>query len=427
MKIALHGHRIVRVGQESGGFTVSWSDAIDVRDRRRNRVLRDEGRGARRGDQADVGVAGFVYDVACEAEVLRFENGAIDVEPAWNELSFAEQATDIVGTALSLGIMSSRVADAERGEVLHLVEAGIPHWLMRALKEHLGARPDTFVDQAIQVVRMRYPDPPEFLGDRESSRFERTVEGILHEVFDALDAAGIIVWSDRKSSYHGGTAQQYGGTFEMTALGRHATVDWVREAGYSFDTIDDLSDAPVGDVVAASAVGTLMPDAAIARWRPDAPTIEKARELAGHAMDTERADERITVMAMLALLEPVDEVAPAVRQMLDSPCAGHAVMFLLDRDLADADTIGPFLDLGPLVDLLSTLLDTPDVAAQLFTGVRVQADSDLVEAMVRHDQPETADVLDTLGKHLDDKQTAKTARKAAMRHRSWIANRRHRA
>lgn len=37
----------------------------------------------------------------------------------------------------------------------------------------------------------------------------------------------------------------------MTALGRHATVDWVREAGYSFDTIDDLSDAPVGNVVAA--------------------------------------------------------------------------------------------------------------------------------------------------------------------------------
>ena len=45
-----------------------------------------------------------------------------------------------------------------------------------------------------------------------------------------------------------------------------------------------------------------------------------------------------------------------------------------------------------------------------------------LEQMVRHPAVETALVLDALGRHLPDKNLAKAARKAAMRHRSWMAN-----
>ena len=45
-----------------------------------------------------------------------------------------------------------------------------------------------------------------------------------------------------------------------------------------------------------------------------------------------------------------------------------------------------------------------------------------LEQMWRHPAAETAAVLDALGEHLPDRKLAKAARKAAIRHRSSIAN-----
>ncbi len=128
-------------------------------------------------------------------------------------------------------------------------------------------------------------------------------------------------------------------------------------------------------------------------------------------------------MDMLGELEPVGDVEPAVRQMLDSRCAGHATVFLLERGLATPEELGSFLDVGPLVDLLATVLDAPDALSELFARSYAMADDDLLEELWRHDQPETIEILDALGKHLPDKQLAKAARKAALKHRSWMANR----
>ena len=54
--------------------------------------------------------------------------------------------------------------------------------------------------------------------------------------------------------------------------------------------------------------------------------------------------------------------------------------------------------------------------------LRVSDSEQLLEFFWRHAAPETAPVLDTLGRHLSDPKLAKAARKAAMRHRSWLAN-----
>jgi len=48
---------------------------------------------------------------------------------------------------------------------------------------------------------------------------------------------------------------------------------------------------------------------------------------------------------------------------------------------------------------------------------------DWLEELWRHDQPETIEILDVLGAHLPDRKRAKAARKAAIKHRSWKANR----
>jgi hypothetical protein len=66
-------------------------------------------------------------------------------------------------------------------------------------------------------------------------------------------------------------------------------------------------------------------------------------------------------------------------------------------------------------------LDDPKELCTLFGAA--QEPLRLLENMWRHPAPETAPVLDALGRHLPDRTLAKAARKAAVRHRSWIANR----
>ena len=163
-------------------------------------------------------------------------------------------------------------------------------------------------------------------------------------------------------------------------------------------------------------------DTLLGRWRPDESTSERAAALAAFAMEAELPQQRLQAMALLGMLEPTEDVGPAVRQMLDSPSAGHATMFLLDHGLATLDELGSFIDLTPLVDVLSTALDEPFVLCDLFARAHEHAEGDLLDDLWRHDQPETIEILDTLGRHLPDKKLAKACRKAAVRHRSWMAN-----
>ncbi len=61
---------------------------------------------------------------------------------------------------------------------------------------------------------------------------------------------------------------------------------------------------------------------------------------------------------------------------------------------------------------------------ELFSNSPHSADQfEALEEIRRHPSPHTAAVLDALGEHLPDRTLAKAARKAAIRHRSWMANR----
>jgi len=106
--------------------------------------------------------------------------------------------------------------------------------------------------------------------------------------------------------------------------------------------------------------------------------------------------------------------------LLGTDAAGHAAMWLLERGLADPDAVGGFITPAVLIDILSQLLDEPELLCEQF--LRVSDSEQLLEFFWRHAAPETAPVLDTLGRHLSDPKLAKAARKAAMRHRSWLAN-----
>ncbi|WP_029112460.1 hypothetical protein [Mycobacterium sp. URHB0044] len=116
-------------------------------------------------------------------------------------------------------------------------------------------------------------------------------------------------------------------------------------------------------------------------------------------------------------------VQAAVRELLDSPVAGQAALYLMARGLADEAELGHLVDIGVFVDVLAASLEDPEELCEMFCEAPHASDQyDAVERMVRHPAPETELVLDALGRHLPDKKLAKAARKAAMRHRSWMAN-----
>ena len=84
--------------------------------------------------------------------------------------------------------------------------------------------------------------------------------------------------------------------------------------------------------------------------------------------------------------------------------------------------MGAFVDVGPMVDLLHSMIDDPTDLDTAFNGVRGTDVLTVIEDMWRHDAPETVEVLEALGRHLTDNRLAKAARKAVIRHRSWMAD-----
>jgi hypothetical protein len=365
-----------------------------------------------------------VFDVAEGAGAFERLKTKVKVDPAWLERSVTNRAQEVVDSLLDVGPVSTSAHWEIFFQVASLVEDGIPHWLSMALPEDAEIETEPFVDQAIQVVDEYLPVRPA-LWSRPGS-FDEFVARQVFEVFEVLDFAGVIEWRDRVE-VTGEYDRTYvrGGRFRMTPLGRHTMVGHIRAAGYDFPTVTDLGDASAEDLVNVSLTTSAEPAELLRRWRPTGSTVDRAAALADFAMSAEVPEQRIATMRMLGMLQPITDVEPAVRQMLDSAVAGHATMFLLQRGLATSDDVGSFLDVGPLVDLLSTVLDEPEVLADLFAETNAQADDDLIEELWRHDQPETIEILDILGKHLPDKKQAKAARKAAMKHRSWMANRQH--
>jgi hypothetical protein len=138
------------------------------------------------------------------------------------------------------------------------------------------------------------------------------------------------------------------------------------------------------------------------------------------------ADDALLRLKGFAVLELFDDttVGPAVRALLDGPAGGQAALYLMSRGLADEAEVGHLVNIRVFVDVLAASLDDPDELCEMFSEAPQAADQyNALEQMVRHPSAQTAAVLDALGQNLPDKKLAKAARKAAMRHRSWMANR----
>lgn len=363
----------------------------------------------------------LVFDVAVEAGALELLKTKVKARPGWGSAPAADRARAVVDALLAVGPVSSRPLSELFLQFALLLEGGIAHWLSMGLASGVEVDVEMVVDQAMHVVddalhsRARLWESDDDFRDAMSRQ--------VSEILSVLAFAGLIDWRDRRE-VHGryGMSYETGGRFQLTPLGRHTMVDHIRRAGYDFPTIEDLSSAEAEALVNVALVDADETATLLSRWRPDESTSQQASALASFARGAELPEQRLTAMALLSQLEPIADVEPAVRHLLDSPCAGHATVFLLEHGLATVDELGSFMDITPMVDVLATTLDEPSMLCELFVQAYEHAGDSLLEELWRHDQPETIEILDTLGRHVPDKKLAKACRKAAIRHRSLTGN-----
>jgi hypothetical protein len=160
--------------------------------------------------------------------------------------------------------------------------------------------------------------------------------------------------------------------------------------------------------------------ALLAEWKPMLSAPERAGIVAASITDSTDAGSRLAGLNLLGMFH-TDVAEPYMRQLLDTAAAGHAAIWLLDHGLADGDAVGGFITPAIMVDILSQLVDHPEVLCEQFVGGHDP--HRMLEFFWRHPAPETAAVLDVLGRYLPDRVLAKEARRAGVKHRSWLANR----
>lgn len=363
----------------------------------------------------------LIDDVATSSGAVQRLRTRLRVNDAWADLPIVERATRMVHGVLDAGPLRARVAHWDGMQLAHreLLDDGVAHWLSQALTEGSFLEYEEIEELAIGVSQSCFG-----MGLLDAI-WPELVASRLSELFEVLDTAGIITWHDlvTRPDRYGMTPVLVSGSVSLTPLGRVAMVDPVRQAGYTFATIDDLADGDGMTLVNTVVSGSLDEDAALANWRPDSTTIERARLLVDAAVAATFPVQRLAAFELLGCLEPPGDVGPFVRELLDTHCSGHAAMFLLQHGLATHDEVGAFIDIGPLIDMFHTLIDEPADLDRHFRQAQEQALDDLIDDMWRHDQPETIEVLEALGRHLTDEQRAKAARKAVIKHRSWLANR----
>ncbi|KLO25708.1 hypothetical protein ABW16_22170 [Mycolicibacter heraklionensis] len=377
----------------------------------------------RTSSTADLPHLRFLLEVAKDAGAVRVHQRRLVPTKAWARRSAVQQATALIESVIQLGPLSSRVyyRNAFFDDLDQFLDEGIALWLSPLLLPDSAAPFADLVEVPKVMVAQQLTTP--WLSPRE--RIDEQVERNLIRIFEALEVAGVLLWTDWiETAEPFGFSYKSGGTVALTALGRHVLPDYVDRVGLVLHRLEDLSEADATVLIDAMlSVPDTQHESVVAAWQPNLPALERVRLLTEAITAVQTAGARLIGFAALDMFD-IGLVEPLVRQLLDTPVSGNAAMWLMAHERADMDSLGGFVDIGAMVDIFAVNLDDPDELCDLFTtGPDADQPFRLLDGMWRHPAPETAQVLDVLGEHLTDRKLAKAARKAAMRHRSWMANR----
>lgn len=362
----------------------------------------------------------FILDVAIEAGAVRVRQRRVFPARDWEARTEVARAAALFAAIIDVGPLRSHCSGGlwHSDEPLRVLDDGIVHWLVPLLAPDAPEQPfESLVEWAQLTIS---PQTQRYWPD-EADAVEGFIDEGVGRILRILEDAGVVRWTDRVESPEPfGPSCWTGGTVSLTALGRHVLPGRLEGAGYALRR-DPLAEGDGAELIDAmlSAADT-QHESLVAGWQADRPAVERVRMLTEAIAEAPGAARRMMGFVALDMFD-IEVAEPLVRQLLDTPAAGHAALWLIARDPADAAVLGSFVDVGVLIDVLSRDVDDPDELCGLFAGMSEPLQ--LLENMWRHPAPETARVLDALGRHLPDRMLAKAARKAAVRHRSWIANR----
>ena len=359
----------------------------------------------------------YLLAVARESGAVRCVGNRLIPVKAWSKKSSVDKATILFQTVIEFGVLSMMGGRVPFYSDMHgLLDDGVVHWLAGLLAPGSRADFDDIADLNKQALRSQ------FNSEETDYYLFGTLAQDLSRIVEMLEMTGVVEWSARQESQtRWGQRFWTGGTVSMTAFGRHVLPDYLPAAGMVLRTAADLTEADLPDLIAAmDAQPEQQHTAMLAAWKSTLTASDKAAIVAAMITDATDARTRLIGMRLLGMFD-AGVAEPHIRQLLDTAAAGHAAIWLLDRGLADGDTVGGFITPAVLADILSQLVDHPVVLCEQF--LRGHDPDGMLEFFWRHPAPEMAAVLDVLGRHLPDRALAKQARTAAIKHRSWMANR----
>ena len=348
---------------------------------------------------------------------VRTVNNRLVPVKAWSRRSPIDKATRLFQSVVDYGVLTM----THRGigfyaEVHEAVDDFVVHWLAGLMAPQAQGNFADIAELNAFMVGDQFPSQ-----EAEYYLSGDGLAGDLSQIIHMLDLTGAVEWIGRQeSTTRWGRRFWTGGTVAITAFGRHVLPSYLPAAGIVLRTAGDLTEASLPDLIAA--MGDAPPEqhsAMLSAWKPSLRATERAGLVTALIAKSADAHTRLVGLRLLGMFD-ADVAEPHMRQLLDTAAAGHAAIWLIENGSSDRDTLGDFVTPAVLVDILSQMIDHPELLCEQFLAA---SDSEhMLEFFWHHPAPETASVLDALGQHLPDRALAKMSRKAAMRHRSWMAN-----
>ncbi|GHF02665.1 hypothetical protein GCM10014715_68570 [Streptomyces spiralis] len=212
------------------------------------------------------------------------------------------------------------------------------------------------------------------------------------------------------------------GMVRLTPLGLYGVRARLLDAGHDAPAVGDLADKGADALLdGTAAYPPAATHAETEQWLARREPLGAARELlaAARGADDGAPLRRLRCQQALSLVGAVAE--PALREVLDdAELGGLARVWLTERGLPDVPPPSQEMVFWLTIDTVAAQLAAEGNSDELHALVQGLAEqhSGFFAAAWRVDHPQTADVLEAMGRLHPDKKIAKEARKAAFKARS---------
>jgi hypothetical protein len=212
------------------------------------------------------------------------------------------------------------------------------------------------------------------------------------------------------------------GMVRLTPLGLYGMRARLLDAGHQAPAVGDLVDKGADALLDGTAgYPAAASQAETEQWLARREPLAASRELlaAARGADAGAPLRRLRCQQALSLVGAAAE--PALREVLDdAELGGLARVWLTERGLADVPAPSPDMVFWLTIDTVAAQLAAEGESAELHALVQGLAEqhSGFFAAAWRVDHPQTADVLEAMGRVHPDKKIAKEARKAAFKART---------